>query len=69
MKRLMRRPSPDFTTAWATRKAITTSNTLELAKPAKALAGETVFVDHGAGSATSRSAAAGTHPGVRTRWR
>ena len=40
MKRLMRRPSPDLTTACATRKAITTSSTLVLAKPANALAGE-----------------------------
>ena len=36
----MRRPKPDFTTAIATRKAITTSSTLALAKPAKAFAGE-----------------------------
>ena len=35
----MRRPSPDFTTAWATRKATTTRSTLGLAKPAKALLG------------------------------
>ncbi len=33
MNRLMRRPRPDFTTACATMKAITTSSTLELAKP------------------------------------
>ena len=35
----MRRPSPDFTTALATRKATTTRSTLALAKPSKGLAG------------------------------
>jgi hypothetical protein len=33
MKRLTRLPRPDFTTACATMNAITTSSTLELAKP------------------------------------
>src|SRR4029450_6227778 len=42
--RLMRRPSPDFTTALATRNATTTRSTLEFAKPANALAGSTVPV-------------------------
>ena len=40
----MRRPSPDFTTAWATRNAITTKSTLVLAKPPKACAGVIVPV-------------------------
>src|SRR5512137_1013189 len=44
MKRLMRRPSPDFTTAWAMINAVTTSSTLELAKPEKACAGVIVPV-------------------------
>ena len=44
MKRLIRRPSPDLTTACATMKAITTSSTLELAKPEKACAGVIVPV-------------------------
>ena len=44
MKRLIRRPSPDFTTACATMNAITTSSTLELAKPEKACAGVIVPV-------------------------
>ncbi len=44
MNRLMRCPSPDFTTACATRNATTTSSTLALAKPANAFAGEIVPV-------------------------
>src|SRR5215472_3229534 len=40
----MRRPSPDLTTACATRKAITTSSTLGLANPANAFAAEIVPV-------------------------
>src|SRR5690348_11827288 len=44
INRLILLPRPDLTTAWATRKATTTSNTLVFAKPAKALAGETVPV-------------------------
>ena len=44
MKRLIRRPSPDLTTACATMKAITTSSTLALAKPENACAGVIVPV-------------------------
>src|SRR4051812_37599226 len=44
MNKLMRRPRPDFTTAFATRKAIATKSTLALANPPKAFAGETVPV-------------------------
>src|SRR5215831_3217123 len=44
MNKLMRRPNPDFTTAFATRKAIATSSTLALANPWNAFAGETVPV-------------------------
>src|ERR1051326_4947571 len=44
MNKLMRRPSPDFTTAFATRKATVTNSTLELANPPNAFAGETVPV-------------------------
>ncbi len=44
MKRLMRRPSPDFTTACATTNATTTSNTLVLAKPENASFGVIVPV-------------------------
>ena len=39
MNRLIRRPSPDFTTACATRNAMTTSSTLAFANPEKAFAG------------------------------
>ena len=44
MKRLIRRPSPDFTTACATMNATTTSSTLALAKPENACAGVIVPV-------------------------
>ena len=44
MNKLMRRPRPDFTTAFATRKAITTNSTLALANPPNAFAGATVPV-------------------------
>ena len=44
MKRLIRRPRPDFTTACATMNAITTSSTLVLANPEKACAGVIVPV-------------------------
>ena len=44
MNRLIRRPSPDLTTACATRNAITTNRTLALAKPPKACAGVIVPV-------------------------
>src|SRR5215472_16872134 len=40
MNKLIRRPNPHLTTACATRKAITTSNTLVFANPANALDGE-----------------------------
>ena len=55
----MRRPSPDFTTAFATRNATTTSSTLELAKPAKALAGSTVPVSTTAATASSEAVRSG----------
>ena len=48
----MRRPSPDFTTLLATRKATTTRSTLPLAKPAKALAGAMVPVSTAAAAAS-----------------
>src|SRR4029077_88533 len=44
MNKLMRRPSPDFTTDFATRKATATNSTLALANPLNAFAGETVPV-------------------------
>ena len=55
----MRRPSPDFTTALATRKATTTRSTLALAKPAKALAGSTVRVSTAADTANSEAVRSG----------
>ena len=55
----MRRPSPDFTTAFATRKATTTRSTLEFAKPAKALAGSTVPVSTTAPTASSEAVRSG----------
>jgi hypothetical protein len=48
----MRRPSPDFTTLLATRNATTTTSTLPLAKPAKALAGAIVPVSTAAAAAS-----------------
>ena len=62
MNRLMRRPSPDFTTACATRKAITTSSTLALAKPAKAFAGEIVPVRTTAATASIVEVSSGKAP-------
>src|SRR4051794_526016 len=44
MNNAMRCPNPDFTTACATRKATTTSSTLEFANPANAFSGEMVLV-------------------------
>src|ERR1700757_3359583 len=55
----MRRPSPDFTTALATRKATTTRSTLALAKPAKALPGSTVRVSTAADTASSEAVKSG----------
>ena len=55
----MRRPSPHFTTAFATRNATTTSSTLEFAKPAKALAGSTVPVSTTAPTASSEAVRSG----------
>ena len=55
----MRRPSPDFTTACATRKATTTRSTLEFAKPAKALAGSTVPVSTTVPTASSEAVRSG----------
>ena len=62
MNRLIRRPRPDFTTAIATRKAITTSSTLGLAKPAKAFAGEMVPVRTTAATASSVDVRSGNEP-------
>src|SRR5262249_52035162 len=44
INRLIRCPNPDLTTACATRKAMTTSSTLVLAKPANAFEAEIVLV-------------------------
>src|SRR5216110_1321275 len=55
----MRRPSPDFTTALATRKATTTRRTLALANPAKALPGSTVRVSTAADTASSEAVKSG----------
>src|SRR5438034_1378535 len=55
----MRRPSPDFTTALATRKATTTSSTLAFAKPAKALPGSTVRVSTAADTASNEAVNSG----------
>src|SRR5215471_13941101 len=55
----MRRPSPDFTTACATKKATTTRSTLEFAKPAKALAESTVPVNTTAPTARSEAVRSG----------
>src|SRR5882724_8441278 len=57
--RLMRLPSPDFTTALATRKATTTRRTLALANPAKALPGSTVRVSTAADTASSEAVKSG----------
>src|SRR6516165_8134844 len=62
MNRLMRRHKPDFTTAIATRKAITTSSTLALAKPAKAFAGEMVPVSTTTATASSADGSNGKEP-------
>ena len=62
MNRLMRRPKPDFTTAMATRNAITTNSTLALAKPAKAFAGEMVPVRTTAATASSADGSSGNEP-------
>ena len=55
----MRRPSLDFTTALATRKATTTRSALALAKPAKALLGSTVRVSTAADTANSEAVRSG----------
>src|ERR1700745_3957526 len=55
----MRRPSPDFTTALATRKATTTRSTLALANPAKALPGSTVRVSTAADTASKEAVKSG----------
>ena len=62
MKRLIRRPSPDFTTACATMNAITTSSTLELAKPEKACAGVIVPVRTTAPTASIAAVRSGNAP-------
>src|ERR1700743_385618 len=62
MNRLMRRPKPDFTTAIATRKAITTSNTLAWENPANAFAGEMVPVRTTAATAIRADGSSGNEP-------
>src|SRR5215471_18887788 len=62
MNKLMRRPSPDFTTAFATRKAITTNNTLALANPPKAFSGGTVPVRTTAPTASIVQVSSGNAP-------
>src|SRR4051794_40839080 len=62
MNRLMRRPRPDFTTAFATRKATTTNSTLALANPANAFAGETVPVSTTAPTASIVEVSSGNAP-------
>src|SRR6516225_4495416 len=62
MKRLTRRPRPDFTTACATMNAITTSRTLELAKPAYACAGVIVLVRTTAPTASIDAVRSGNAP-------
>src|SRR3954454_5212693 len=62
MNKLMRRPRPDFTTAFATRKAITTNRTLALANPPNAFAGGTVPVRTAAPTASVVAASRGNAP-------
>src|SRR3974377_1107129 len=62
MNRLIRRPRPDFTTAWATRNAITTSKTLVFANPANAFAPETVLVSTTAPAANIVDVSSGYTP-------
>src|SRR6185436_9419329 len=61
-QQLMRRPSPDFTTACATTKATTTSRTLLLAKPEKACAGVIVPVNTTAPTAIIEAVRSGKEP-------
>ena len=62
MKRLIRRPRPDFTTACATTKATTTSSTLALAKPENACAGVIVPVRTTVPTATIAAVSSGKAP-------
>src|SRR3954468_20868766 len=62
MNKLMRRPRPDLTTAFATRKAITTNSTLALANPPKAFAGGTVPVRTAAPTASVVAVRRGNAP-------
>src|SRR5215203_3308538 len=62
MNKLMRRPRPDFTTAFATRKAIATNRTLAFAKPPNAFAGETVPVRTAAPTASIVEVSRGNAP-------
>ena len=62
MKRLIRRPRPDFTTACATMNAITTSSTLALAKPEYACAGVIVPVRTMAPTASIEAVRSGNAP-------
>src|SRR3954463_113421 len=62
MNKLMRRPRPDFTTAFATRKAMATNSTLVLENPANAFAGETVPVRTAAPTASIVEVSRGNAP-------
>ena len=62
MKRLMRSPKPDLTTACATRNAITTNSTLALANPLNAFAGEMVPVRTTAAAASIVEVSSGNAP-------
>src|SRR6516164_90409 len=62
MNKPIRRPRPHFTTALATKKAMTTSSTLELAKPENALTGEMVPVSTTAAIANMAAVRRGNAP-------
>jgi hypothetical protein len=62
MKRLIRLPRPDFTTSFATRKAIATSSTLALENPPNAVAGETEPVSTTAPTASIVEVSSGNAP-------
>jgi hypothetical protein len=62
MNKLIRCPSPDLTTACATRKAITTSSTLVLANPANAFDAEIVLVRTTAPAANIVEVSSGNTP-------
>ena len=62
MRRLILRPSPDLTTACATMNAMTTSRTLELAKPENAWAGVIVLVSTTVPTASIDAVSSGNAP-------